>query len=408
MTIFIKNILFTFLLFVFSTQVVLSQSRKSLEKKRKQTQREIAYTNQLLKQNKNKSKKSFNQLLILNKKITSRRSLISTIKEEITLLNNKINENQEIIESLSFDLELLKKEYAKMIYYSYKMRNPYDKMIFVLASQDFNQAYKRLKYLQQYTEYRQKQAEAILSVAKIMQIKTLALEEIKNEKTSLLKNQRTETVALSVEKSEQNKILTNLKAQQKDLLAKLRKQERAAIKLRKKIESIIAEEARKARENKKATSTKTGYALTPEEKIISDNFGANKGRLPWPTKRGIITGKYGKHEHPILKGIIVMNNGVDISTQKGAKARSVFKGKVTRIIKLSGVNNAVMIRHGDYFTVYTNLKSVYVTAGQTIEAKTELGLIYTDIEDGNKTILQLQIWKGNAKQNPAYWLSKKR
>ena len=408
MNIFIKNIILVFLLFVLSSQVVFSQSRKALEKKRKQTQREIAYTNKLLKQNKNKSKKSFNQLLILNNKIDSRRSLISTINEEIKLVNDKITENQEIIESLSSDLELLKKEYAKMIYYSYKMRNPYDKMIFVLASQDFNQAYKRLKYLQQYTEYRQKQAKAILSVATIMETKILALEEIKDEKISLLREQKTETVALSVEKSEQNKILGTLKTQENDLLQKLREQEQAAIKLRRKIEAIIAEEARKARANNKATSTKTGYALTPEEKIISDSFGANKGRLPWPTQRGIITGKYGKHEHPVLKGIIVMNNGVDISTQEGAKARSVFKGKVTRIIKLSGVNNAVMIRHGDYFTVYTNLKSVYVTVGQTIEAKTEIGLIYTDKEDGNKTILQLQIWKGTAKQNPAYWLSKKR
>ncbi len=401
------NIIILLIISLFLSQTVFSQSKKTLERKRRKTQKEIAYTNKLLKETKKSQKKSYNQLVILNNKINKRKELIQTIKQEIALLTKRINENQDVVESLQSDILNLKKEYAKMIYYAYKMRSNYDKLIFILASQDINQAYKRFIYLQEYTEYRKKQVKAIIETQKILESKITELKEAKKQKTDLIKAQQSETVSLTIEKSEQDKVLQSLKQKEKDLLKKLRIKEQEAANLKARIQKIIAEEARKARANKKATkTTKKGYSLTPEEKIISDNFGANKGRLPWPVARGIITGRYGKHEHPVLKGIMVMNNGVDISTTENSVARAVFKGKVTSIINLSATNKAVMIRHGNYFTVYTNLKSVYVVVGDNVKAKQEIGLIYTDKDDGNKTVIQFQIWKGGIKLNPELWLAK--
>ncbi len=403
----IRNIIILLITGLLISQTGFSQSKKTLERKRRKTQKEIAYTNKLLKETKKSQKNSYNQLVILNNKINKRKELISTIKSEIELLTQRINENEEVVKSLQNDINDLKKEYAKMIYYAYKMRNNYDKLIFILASRDINQAYKRFIYLQEYTEYRKKQVKAIIETQKILESKILELKKSKEQKTELIKAQQTETVSLTIEKSEQNKVLESLKQKERTLLKKLQKKEREAAKLKAQIQKIIAEEARKARANKKATKkSKKGYSLTPEEKIISDNFGANKGRLPWPVKRGIITGKYGKHEHPVLKGIMVMNNGVNISTTQNSVARAVFKGKVTSIINLSATNKAVMIRHGNYFTVYTNLKSVYVAVGDNVKAKQDIGLIYTDKDDGNKTVVQFQIWKGGVKLNPELWLAK--
>ena len=401
------NIIILFLISLFISNIGFSQSKKSLERKRRKTQKEIAYTNKLLKETKKSKNKSYNQLVILNNKINKRKELINTIKSEIELLTQRINENKEVVESLQNDILNLKKEYAKMIYYAYKMRSNYDKLIFILASRDINQAYKRFIYLQEYTEYRKKQVKAIVETQKILESKIAELKKAKEQKTELIKQQQSETVSLTIEKSEQNKVLLTLKQKEKELLKKLKQKERESAQLKAKIQKIIAEEARKARANKKATKkTNKGYSLTPEEKIISDNFGANKGRLPWPVARGIITGKYGKHEHPVLKGIMVMNNGVDISTTPNSIARAVFKGKVASVINLSATNKAVMIRHGNYFTVYTNLKSVYVAVGDNVKAKQELGLIYTDSDDGNKTVVQFQVWKGGVKLNPELWLAK--
>lgn len=400
-----KILLLLSLIFVYYTG--FSQSKKSLQRQRIKAQKEIAYTNKLLRETKKSQQKSYNQLVILNNKIEKRKDLINTIKQEILILNKQISENQEIVKSLQEDILNLKKEYAKMIYYSYKMRNNYDKIIFILASQDINQAYKRFIYLQEYTDYRKKQVKSIIETQQILNKKTEALQKAKSQKKELVVAQQTETVSLTIEKSEQDKVMVSLKQKEKELLKKLRKKEKESAELKRKIQKIIEEEPLKAKTNKKATkSTKKGYSLTPEEKIISDNFGANKARLPWPVSRGIITGKYGKHEHPVLKGIMVMNNGIDISTTENSTARAIFKGKVARIINLSANNKAVMIRHGDYFTVYTNLKSVYVTVGDNVKSKQEIGLIYTDKNDGNKTIIQLQIWKGSVKLNPEFWLAK--
>ena len=396
----VKNIILITLILV--TSLSFSQSRKELERRKKKKQQEIAYTNKLLNQTRKNKKKSLNELILLNNQISNRQQLILAITEQINEIDERIESNTSIIASMEEDLEKLKKEYAKLIYYSWKHKNSYDKIMFIFSADDFNQAYKRMLYFQQYAEYREKQVEAIKETEEILKGIIAELEKEKLKKAELIELQYEETKSLSSEKQEKAEIITQLKQEETKLQKKLRKQRQESKKLQNAIANIIAEEAKKA-----AKKTKSGsYALTPEEKLISDKFGANKGRLPWPTERGVITGTFGKHNHPVFKEVITINNGVEISTSAGSYARAIFAGTVIQVIHLSNTNIAVMIKHGEYITVYSHLKEAIVTKGDKVTAKQKIGVIYTDTED-NKTEMELQIWKGSTKLNPAYWISKK-
>jgi len=396
----IKNIVVIMLILV--TSLTFSQSRKELERRKKKKQQEIAYTNKLLNQTRRNKKKSLNELILLNNQISNRQQLILAITEQVNEIDERIDRNASIIKSMEDDLEKLKKEYAKLIYYSWKNKNSYDKIMFIFSADDFNQAYKRMLYFQQYAEYRDIQVEAIKETENILKEIIVDLEKEKKKKSELIALQYKETKSLSNEKKEKANIISHLKQEETKLQKKLKQQRKESKKLQNAIANIIAEEARKA-----AKKTKAGnYALTPEEKLISDKFGANKGRLPWPTERGVITGTFGKHNHPVFKEVITINNGIEISTSAGSYARAIFAGTVIQVIHLSNTNIAVMIKHGEYITVYSHLKEAIVTKGDKIVAKQKIGVIYTDTDD-NKTEMELQIWKGSTKLNPSYWISKK-
>lgn len=400
-----NRFLLKYFIIVFSVLISLSsfsQSKKSLQKQKRNKQKEIAYTNKLLKQTRKNKKKSFNALVLINNQINNRKELIRTVQHEIETIEKRIEGNETIITSLSNDLIQLQKEYARLIYYAWKTKNSYSRVMFILSAKDFNQAYKRLQYLQQYTSFRKKQAQAIKHIHLLLVEKIHELNEKKKFKEELIQLQQNESAKLSGEKNEKADIIKSLKQQENELLAKLRKQKREAQKLQRKIAKIIEDEARKAA----AKAKKTGkFALTPEEKLISKNFGANKGRLPWPTERGVITGTFGKHQHPVLKEVTIMNDGVDISTTPGSFARAIFDGEVARVIHISNYT-VIMIKHGEYYTVYTHLTEVLVSRGDKVKAKQKIGLIFTD-KDDNKTTVQLQIWKGSKKLNPSGWISKK-
>ncbi len=410
-----------------------AQTRKDLEKIHKKTQEDIKYTNSLLKKTQRDKKISMNQLLILNKKIAARQELINTITNEVNSIDNKINENQEVINNLEGNLKRLTRGYAKMIVFAYKTRSSYDKVVFILAANDFNMAYRRLKYLQQYADYRKKQMEKIISTRQDLSQKVSELQVKKQDKESLLSEEKNETSQLNNEKGEQSKMLTVLKTKEKELTKKLAEQKLADQKLKNAINDLIAEEIKKAELARKEKLRKekeqqaklnannpskietpvkveknvkpTVFDLTPAEQIVSDKFEANKGKLPWPIERGVITGTFGEHEHPVLKGIKVKNDGVYISTTQGSTARTIFDGVVSKIISIPGKNKAIIIRHGDFLTVYSNLKDVTVNVGDKVKAKQKIGTIFTDNDDDNKTILELQIWQGTLKQNPETWLS---
>lgn len=397
-----KILLISFLLI---NILALGQTKEELERRKRQNYKDIKFTNELLKQTKQKRDVSYNRLLLISSKINTRKELINNINSEIELINYKLKVNQDILIELNDDLKKLKNEYARMIYYSYLQKNAYNKLMFILAAEDFNMAFRRLKYFQQYSQHRKKQAELIVKTKNEIKTQVELLEIMKAEKSSLILDKQVENKALFAEKTEQDKSLKKIKIEEKKLRKKLKKQYRVAQNLQKEIERIIEEEARKAAARLKNSSAGF-FKLTPEEKLIATNIEKNKKHLPWPTKRGIITGSFGEHPHPIIKGVKIKNDGIDIATNTGAIARSIFDGTVSRIITVPGAHKTIIIRHGNYLTVYSNLKEVIVRQGDKVKTKQTIGVIYTDKINENKTVLQFQIWKENKKLNPEYWLAK--
>lgn len=388
------NIFFFALLLV--TLSSYSQTKEELQRKKKKLLEEISYANKILKEIQESKTLSLVQLLTLNKKINARQQLINTINKEIYLLNKNIDRNNEIINALENDLKKIKADYAKLIFYSYKNMNKYSRLLFILSSENFNQALQRIKYLEQFADYRKKQAKLIVEVKNSLSAKVFELEKKRNEKQKLLNSLQKEKINLSKEKEEKDKLVKKLKGEEKRLKIEIRKKEKDAKKLQKAIERIIAEEMRKAKEMGK-------LALTPEAMALSKDFISNKSKLPWPVKRGIIVSHFGEHPHPVLEGIKIKNNGIDIATTKNAEVRAIFDGTVSGIAIIPGAGKAVIIRHGEYLSVYSNLKEVYVTSGEKIKTKQVIGKVLTD-SDSNKAQVHLEIWKGMKKLNPEFWI----
>ncbi|MFO7879608.1 MAG: murein hydrolase activator EnvC family protein [Bacteroidota bacterium] len=395
-----KNLIITPLMlaiFCISALQLYAQDRSDLEKKKAQAQKQIQLTNKLINETREGRKKTFSNLQLLSKQIESRKEVIQNIAAEKQEIEQRINDNEENIASLEKDLKDLKEQYARLVIYAYKTKDATNRLLFVISADDFNQAYKRLAYLKEIAEYRRKQAEVIRETREDIEIQNEKLQKARAEKLALLNEFESEEEKLKREKQEQNSILESLKGKEAELKQKLQAQKERADKLQKEIEKLIAAEAKR--------NAGSGYTLTPEEELISTNFGNNKGRLPWPVVSGVITSKFGKHAHPIIKGVQVNNNGVDIATPKGSAVRSIFDGEVRKVFKVPGYQNAVIIRHGSYLTTYTHLSSVYVSEGDKVSAKQNIGTVHTDTEE-NETILHFEIWYGQKKLNPEQWLAK--
>jgi len=390
------------LLSVFLLVAVLTngQSLDELRKKKEKTNEQIKYTTKLLEEAKKSEKQTLNKYKILNRQIELRTNLITGINSEVGVLGEFIDQNVWLVSSLNADLEELKKEYANMILFAQKNQTNYSKILFVLSANSFNQAYKRIMYLKQYTEYRKKQAELIQWIRDLVQVKVGRLQQQRTEKETLLQAKKREADQLNKEKKQQGKNLATLQQKQKDIEKKLREQQKIDAQLSREIQQIIDEEVNKAKK-----SGKTGFEMTPEQKLVSGQFEQNKRRIPWPVDRGVITDHFGIHEHPVLKNIQVKNNGVDISTAQGTNARSVFAGEVSRVFVVSGGNYAVIIRHGKYLSVYSNLVNVQVKSGDKVSVKQTIGTIGTDGDD-DKTVLKFQIWNENVKLNPEEWIAR--
>lgn len=394
-----------FLVILLISPAVHSQSLDELRKKKEKTSEQIKYTTRLLEEARKNEKQTLNKYKILNKQIELRTNLINGINSEVGVLGEFIDQNAWLVSSLNYDLEELKKEYANLILFAQKNQTNYSKVLFVLSSNSFNQAYKRIMYLRQYTEYRKKQAELIQWIRDLIQVKVKNLERQKTEKETLLQSKKREADQLNKEKKQQGQNLATLQQKQKEFEKKLREQQKIDAQLSREIQKIIDEEIQKAKAKAKE-SGKTTYEMTPEEKLASANFEQNKRRLPWPVERGVITDHFGVHEHPVLKNIQVKNNGIDISTSEGAKARAVFAGEVSRVFMVSGGNWAVIIRHGKYLTVYSNLVNVQVKPGDKVAIKQTIGTVGTDSSDEDKTVLKFQIRKETATMNPEEWIAR--
>jgi septal ring factor EnvC (AmiA/AmiB activator) len=283
-------------------------------------------------------------------------------------------------------------------------------LIFIFSAEDFNQAYRRIKYFQQYSAYRRTQAELITATQDELSRKELELEEQRAEQQNLLGSEESEKTQLEKEKLDIDQTINDLGQQERQLKNDLRAKEKAVADLEKAISDIIAEEIRLAEERARAeaasTTTSSGFALTPEEKLLSEDFANNKGKLPWPIARGVVSSTFGEHQHPVLKRVKVNNNGIDILTSDGEYARAVFNGEVTRVIAVPNYNNVVIIRHGEYLSVYSNLDEVLVNKGDKVSTKQNIGKVYTNRTE-NKTELHFEIWQAKELKNPAHWLAGK-
>ncbi len=404
--------------------VAQKQDKKALELKKKKQKKEIELAEELLKQTKQGKNKTLNTLVTLNKNIEKREEYIATINSEIGLMSHQIDDNNTSIKSLHNDITKLKKEYAGMVYFAYKNRDNYDKMMFVFAASDFNQAYKRLKYIQEYNEARKKQIASISQKQRELGVQVEDLEQKKTEKRDLLGNQESEKKDLTVKKEEKEQLLSDLQQKEVQLKKDLEKKKKdaektelaiqaliqAEIDRQQKLAALAAEKETKTESHvvKKNTDVFKGaakYHLSKDEMDVNQSFASNKGKLPMPVIQGLVTESFGPHEHPTISNFIYVQNGVNIQSGKGSLARCIFQGEVTGVTSIPGVGKLVIVRHGEYLSVYSNLDEVYVQTGDKVKAKQNIGKIQFDAEEG-KTEMNLQIWKGQNKLNPEDWLFK--
>ncbi len=395
-------------------------TQEELEERKAKIQLEIQEKEQLLQSVKSKEKSVVTQLQIQKEKIGLKEKLIKTTEKQTKLLGNDIYVNQIKINQLNRDLEQLRKDYTAMILKSYKSRSEQSRAMFLLSSENFLQAYKRAQYMKQYASYRKMQGQEIEGKTKQLVGYTNKIVVQKTEKEKLIAENENEKKELVKEKKEQEKIASQIQKQKGKIIAEIKKKQQETKKIDAQIQKLIRETiaaankktaAAKAKANPKTTTAESTKAvessakivLTSEGQLVANNFRANKGKLPWPVEKGAVSLPYGDQPHPVYRTLTVHNSGVEITTENGASARSVFGGEVTKVIKLSPLNIAVFIQHGDYFTVYQNLISVNVSVGDKVSTKQSLGKIRTNGDTG-KTILKFLILQNTTYNNPASWL----
>ncbi|MHA1575689.1 MAG: murein hydrolase activator EnvC family protein [Alphaproteobacteria bacterium] len=383
-----------------------AQSRQDLEIQRIKLQKEIKEINSLLFRSQQKEKTLLSDLSDLNKRIRVRTKLIETINQETKQISKEIKENQKEVDLLQDRLEILKKDYANMVVQSYKSKTKQSRLMFLLSSKDFLQAYKRMQYIKQYNDYREKQGEEIkIETVKLQNLNDY-LKETKSEKEALLLANTKEKDSIHKEKISRESLVKSVKKKEKKYTAQIRKKQQAEKAIDKKIEKLIRDAiARSKKKNNKKNLKSSGFALTPEARELEKDFLSNKGKLPSPVKRGVVVRHFGKQPHPTLRGITIESNGVFYATEKGANARVIFNGKVLAIQVLPGKKKAVLVQHGNYISVYKNLDNVTVKKGDLVSTKQELGKIHTDRTTG-KTILAFVLFKEVQRQNPELWVYK--
>ncbi len=394
-----RNRLFYFILSALLFFVILESSaqkktKEQLNKEKTENLQKIKEAETILAQTEKKKKATIGQLNALNQQIRTRESLINSLEEEIDWYNSRIEDNLLIVQSLQSDLKNLKNEYAEMAYAGFKASQNQDKLSFLFAAKSFNQFLIRLKYFEQYGKARRYQAEQIIKVEGILTSEIASYETLKSEKQSLLAEELSQRDNLNVLKLKQNKLISTLSTKETQLNKELDSRKNAVASISKLIENIINDEM-----------ILTANKSEPELNVLSTNFSGNQRRLPWPVSEGFISSGYGKHNHPVYKRVVIDNKGVYIQTKENEEIKAVFEGKVSIVASIPGMNKAVIIRHGDYRTVYANLKDVFVTPNQEIKVNDKIGNIYTD-NDGLSE-LYFEVWKKSSTLNPQLWLTKK-
>ena len=404
-----KSILYSFI-FIVSLHFVLplqaqNNKLKELENRRKELGREISQLNNFLFKGQKEQRSVLSIVEDLNYKVTVRRNLIKITNQQANLLTREINNNQKIITNLRDRIKVLKEEYAAMIVKSYKSKSEQSRVMFLLSSTNFQQAYKRLQYIKQYAEYQKKQGEEIKLQAAKLQEFNIKLNNQKQDKQALIKENRKVKIELEKELKEQETLEESINKNLKVYTAQIRSKQREVDELDREIERII--KAAIASSNKKAgksTNSKT-FALTPEDRALAANFTSNKGKLPWPVEEGVVKVRFGTQPHPVVRTATIKSNGVRIATNKGQTVRAVFNGSVHSIILSKNGSQTILVQHGNYFTVYRNLSKSFVKKGDKIVTKQELGEVLTNKTNG-QSLLHFGVFKEGIPQNPASWVYK--
>jgi murein hydrolase activator len=398
------------LLFLLGFGASAQKKTDDLKKQEREIQKKIESTKSLIQSARSTQQLTIAELGIINHQIAYREELMRNLNFQAKQVEQEIVEINKIISSLESDLTRLKEEYAKMAQYAFKFRYSEYKLMHVFSANTFAEAYFRSKFIQQYTSYRKRQAEKIVSTQAELKQRIAELDSVKEEKRKLLSQQASEKENFVKDKELQQKSLQQLKTQEQRLLADLKQQEKKRQELAAKIRKAIEEEMRaKEREAAKSakTTTSAGFALSPEAALESKNFESNKGKLPWPVEQGEITGLFGIHKHEVVKDVEVKNNGIDISTTKNAEVRAVFEGTVTSILVISGAGKVLMISHGAYITVYSNLQEVYVAKGDKVATKQKIGRLLPK-DDSNISEAHFELWRITSgdpqKENPNHWI----
>ena len=439
-----KKLLFVFL--VLLNTGLQAQTKEELQRQKVLLQDQIDLASELLLKTKSTKEASLSELQTLNQKIEARNKLIRTMDRQIRSIDREVMRKAKEIKNLEIRVDSLKSDYADLIKLAQRQQKPRDQILFILSSSSFAQAAKRMQYFKDMAAYRERQVQQIAIAQETLARERETLIAKKAEKIQVQTAQEGEKLALQADAQVQETTVQNLQSKESTLKKDIDKKQREAQQLEQQIKRIIAEEMRKAKERaersslegeakelglvsgkdySRRTSNKAlkklidktraakgldvrddgpSFAMTPEARALANNFASNKGALPWPVERGIITGKFGKHPHPIVKGVIVDNPHIEITTEENATVRSVFEGEVSSVVPIPGANVMVLVRHGNYFTVYSNLINVKVKAGDMVSLKEPIGTAFTD-EEG-KTMVQLGIWKDADIQDPNPWLAK--
>lgn len=369
-----------------------AQDLKELQAQQKKYAEELENTGKMISQTKQNEKATENKLNLIGQDIRTRKKLINSINQELVALDKEQNRLQNEQSRLQAELDSLKRDYANLVQLTHYADMQQSPLLFLLSAKDFNQLFRRIRYMREFAAYRQEQVERIESIKADIQIQTNLIQDNRKEKDSALKTQQRERDQLARNERKQKAMLQDLKKKEKELIAKQKKQQKKIDELNKQIEKAIAKQVDRKQQ------------LTKEQELIAGGFAANKGRLPWPVEKGFISGHYGKHQHPVYENVTINNKGVYIQTTAGSNARAVYEGEVTTCMVM-GSTYAIIVQHGNYRTVYTGIQTPAVKPGDKIQAKQNIGKIASNSDDDNKTELQFQVWEDRTLLNPELWLA---
>lgn len=399
-----------YLCFAFSLNLN-AQDRKKLEAEKAKIEREIAKINSILNETKKTKRLSASQLNILRKKIRDREKLIANISKQTQALNGEIQNTQKSIFQLNEEINFLKKEYIQMLRMAQKNKTSANRLLFIFSAKDYSQAYQRYVFFKQYGQLQKQKMFEIQQKTNELEKKANELVVKKVNQESLLSQQEKQKSELTKEQKEKQSTINSLQKKERQLANQIKEKQARRKKLQNQINAAIQAEVKrqaqiaaksKTKDESKTSSKEYVMSATPEEIQLSKDFTSNKGRLPWPTEHGIITSNYGTHPHPDIKGVMIENLGVDIRTKRGSSVRAVFDGEVVRVFTGPNGQKVIILRHGEYMTVYTNLSNVFVSSGNKVKTKQSIGTIHTNTED--VTEINFQVWKGNNRQNPSTWI----